>query len=170
MWKMLGEANFTASHFILGGDFNHFEETSRRGIVEERQMHRREATMWHHLTLQYDMSDVWKLDSFRKMTRKKFMFDNGRFGMGSTLSHINKFLVFQELNALGGRIEAASSIKKFSDHSPFIITIWGQPANSDMIKHYLDLSLLREKESRAEMLLAWEGSSLKPTVGSESAT
>jgi hypothetical protein len=33
MWKKLSETNFAADHVILGGDFNHFEETDRRGIV-----------------------------------------------------------------------------------------------------------------------------------------
>jgi endonuclease/exonuclease/phosphatase family metal-dependent hydrolase len=64
MWKRLSEANLVANHFILGGDFNHWEEIEHRGVAEERRMHRREATTWHHLTLQCGLMDAWKLDNF----------------------------------------------------------------------------------------------------------
>ncbi len=77
MWKKLGEANFTSRHLILRGDFNHLEEIHRRGIAEERQMHRKEAVAWHHMILQYGLLDAWKLDSFHKMSKKEYTFDNG---------------------------------------------------------------------------------------------
>jgi exonuclease III len=51
LWKKIGEANFTADHVIIGGDFNHMEKEEARGKVGERRMHRREAASWHHLTL-----------------------------------------------------------------------------------------------------------------------
>jgi hypothetical protein len=51
MWKKLSEVGFTANHIILGGDFNHFEETNRRGIARERQMCKRKVATWHHMTL-----------------------------------------------------------------------------------------------------------------------
>jgi hypothetical protein len=58
MWKRLSENNFLADHVILGKDFNHFEETNRRETVGECQMHRREVATWHHMTLQYGLSDA----------------------------------------------------------------------------------------------------------------
>jgi hypothetical protein len=64
MWKRLSETNLATDHFILGGDFNHWEETERGGVAEKRRMHRREAVAWHHLTFQYGLMDAWKLDSF----------------------------------------------------------------------------------------------------------
>jgi endonuclease/exonuclease/phosphatase family metal-dependent hydrolase len=36
MWKRLNEANLTADHFILGGDFNHWEETERKRVAGKR--------------------------------------------------------------------------------------------------------------------------------------
>jgi endonuclease/exonuclease/phosphatase family metal-dependent hydrolase len=51
MWKQLSEANLAIDHFILGGDFNHWEETERKGVAGKCQMHTREAAAWHHLTL-----------------------------------------------------------------------------------------------------------------------
>jgi len=33
MWKRLNETNLTADHFILGGDFNHWEETEHKRVV-----------------------------------------------------------------------------------------------------------------------------------------
>ncbi len=81
MWKKISEADFSADHTILGGDFNHLEEEDCRGRVGERRMHRKEVVAWHNLTLQYDLIDAWKLDSFRKMTKKTYTYDNGRAGV-----------------------------------------------------------------------------------------
>jgi hypothetical protein len=93
MWKQLSEMNLVADNFILGGDFNHWEETKRGGVAGKRRMHRRVATAWHHLTFQYSLMDAWKLDNFRKMSTKEFTFNNERSGAGSAISHIDKFLV-----------------------------------------------------------------------------
>ncbi len=41
--RKISQARFTSDHIIPGGNFNHLEETSRRGTSSERQMHRREA-------------------------------------------------------------------------------------------------------------------------------
>jgi exonuclease III len=117
LWKKIREANFTPKHVIIRGDFNHMEEEEARGKAGERRMHRREVASWHHLTLQYKLLDAWTLDSFRKMSKKEYTFDNGRKGQGSDVSRIDKFLVSQELDARGGRIEAAPSMRKSSDHS-----------------------------------------------------
>ncbi len=88
MWKQLSEVNLIADHFILGGDFNHWEEPERGGVPSKRRMHRREATTWHQLTLQYGLMDAWLLDNFRKMSAKEFTFDNGRSGAHLVVSRI----------------------------------------------------------------------------------
>jgi hypothetical protein len=41
MWKRLSDASFDTAHVIIGGNFNHLEETDRRGKVGERFMLRR---------------------------------------------------------------------------------------------------------------------------------
>ncbi len=43
IWKKISQAGFTLDHIILGGDFNHLEESTRRGTLGERHMHRREV-------------------------------------------------------------------------------------------------------------------------------
>ncbi len=117
-------------------------------------MHRREAATWHHLTLQHSLLDAWTLDSFRKMLKKEYTFDNGRKGQGSATSRIDKFLVSQELDSKGGRIEAAPSIRKISDHSPLVITIWGRTSAPPRATTYFDISLLKEDASREALLEA----------------
>jgi hypothetical protein len=157
MWKRLSEANLAADHF------NHWEETKRRGVVGKRRMHRMEAVAWHHLTLQYGLMDTWMLDNFRKMSVKEFTFDNGRFGARLAVSHIDKFLVSQDLDLKGGKIEAATLIRKLSNHSPLILSIWGQPIIPDKSFHYFDSSLLKDEKGRVEMLQTWEGELPKPS-------
>jgi endonuclease/exonuclease/phosphatase family metal-dependent hydrolase len=154
MWKWLSEVNLVADHFILGGDFNHWEETERGGVANKRQMHRREATAWHHLTLQYGLMDTWLLDSFWKVSAKEFTFENGRSSAHSTVSRIDKFLVSQDLDSKGGKIEATALIRKFSDHSPIVLSIWGQSNIPNKLSHYFDSSLLKDEKGRAEMLQA----------------
>jgi len=93
LWRRISEANFTADHTIIRGDFNHFKEMGTRGTARQRRMHRRESTAWHQLTLQYGLTDAWTLDSFKKMSKKEFTFDNGRKDRGSVVSRIDKFFV-----------------------------------------------------------------------------
>jgi exonuclease III len=163
LWKAISRAEFASDHTIIGGDFNHFEETTHRGTTGERQMHRREATSWHHMTLQYGLSDAWCLDSFRKMSKKAYTFDNGRSRASSAVSRIDKFMISQDLDSRGGRIESTISIRKFFDHSPLLISIWGQLTAPNNPTRYFDSSLLGEEESKAAMLQAWAGDLPTPT-------
>jgi hypothetical protein len=78
------------------------------------------------MTLRNGLTDAWRLDSFQRLSNKEFTYDNGRIGATSAISRINKFMVSQTLEERGGRIEATASVRKLSDHSPLIITIWGQ--------------------------------------------
>jgi hypothetical protein len=154
LWKTISKTELDFDNTIIGGNFNHQEETSHRGITGERQMHRREAASWHHMTLHYGLTNAWCSDSFRKMSKKAFTFDNGRLGANSAISRIDKFM--------GGRIESAITIRKFSDHSPFIISIWGQATGTDKPACYFDTSLLEEEKNKAALLQAWAGDSLTP--------
>jgi hypothetical protein len=163
LWKKISEANFAADHVIIEGDFNHLEEEETRGQVGDRRMHRREAATWHHLTLQHGLIDAWTLDSFRKMSKKEYMFDNGRKGQGSAVSRRDNFLVSQELDSRGGRIEAAPSIKKISDHSPLVLTVWGRPFAPPKTVTYFDTTLLKEDVCRAALLEALEGTQPLPS-------
>jgi hypothetical protein len=167
MWKWLSETNLVADHFNLGGDFNHWEEIECEGVAEKRRMHKRETTTWHHLTLQYNLMDAWKLDNFRKMSAKEFTFDNIRSGAHSVMSRIDKFFISQDLDLKGGKIEATTLIQKFLDHSPLVLSIWGQPTILDKPYHYFDSSLLKDEKGRTKMLQAWEGELPKPFSNSE---
>jgi hypothetical protein len=167
LWRRISEANFTSDHTVIGGDFNHLEERGTGIVVDERRMHRRESSAWHQLTLQYGLTDAWTLDSFRKMTKKAFTFDNGRKDQGSAVSRINKFLVSQELDVRGGRIEAAPSIRKISDHSPLVLTIWGHHSGPSTPASYFDITLLNEEESKTALLDAWTGTQAMPNQDSE---
>jgi hypothetical protein len=111
--------------------------------------------------------DAWKLDSFLKMSAKEFTFNNERFGAHSTISRINKFLVSQDLNSRGEKTEVATSIQKFSNHSPLVLSIWGQPTIPNKLSHYFDSSLLEDEKGKTEMLQAWEGELPKPSSDSK---
>jgi len=108
------------------------------------------------MTLKYGLSDAWRLDSFRKLSKKEFTFDNGRPGASSAMSRIDKFLVSQFVEEKGRRIEAAASVRKLSDHSPLVISVWGKqqeaPGNRT---RFFDISFLSEENGRKELWEAW---------------
>ncbi len=126
LWRKINNAHLIANHIIVGGDFNHLKEVDRKGTARERHMHRKEVASWHHMTLHYGLADAWRLDSFRKMSKKEFTYDNGRSSTRSAMSRIDKFPVSQEIEERGGKIEVATSVRKLKDHSPLVIKVWGQ--------------------------------------------
>jgi exonuclease III len=75
------------------------------------------------MTLKYGLIDAWRQDSFRKLSKKEFTFDNGWAGASLAMSRIDKFMVSQIMAERGGRIEAAASVREFINHSPLIITV-----------------------------------------------
>jgi hypothetical protein len=86
------------------------------------------------------------------MSKKEYTFDNGRKGQGSAVSRIDKFLVSQELDARGGRIETAPSMRKIFDHPPLVITIWGHSSSPPTAVTYFDTTPLREGRRKTDLL------------------
>jgi exonuclease III len=162
-WRKLSQAELVSDHFIVGGDFNHSEIKDRREASGERRMLRREAATWHQMTLHYGLIDAWSLDNFRKMSSKEFTFDNGRAGPRSAVSRLDKFMISQEIKERGGRIETAIFVRKLSDHSPLMITVWGNhPPPLGNPPRFFDISLLGEEEHKKETLEAWNGDQGRP--------
>jgi len=60
-------------------------------------------------------------------------------------------------------IEAAALVKKLSDHSPFIIMIWGQHNAPTNPPRFFDISLLSNERILQEMLEAWVGNHPLPS-------
>jgi hypothetical protein len=89
------------------------------------------------------------------MSKKAYTFDNGRSGSGAAVSRIDKYMILQGLESRGGRIKSATSIKKNSDHSPLLISIWGHVTDPINPSYYFDTSLLENAEAKAELLQAW---------------
>jgi hypothetical protein len=91
------------------------------------------------------------------MSKKAYTFDNGRSGFGAAVSRIDKYMISQGLESRGGRIESVASIEKFSDHSPLLISIWGQATDPVNPSYYFDTSLLEDAEAKVELFQAWSG-------------
>jgi len=168
LWQKVSQANFNADHVILEGDFNHQEVLECRGTAGLKQMNRRESSSWHLMMLKYGLSDTWRLDSLRKLSKKEFTFDNGCPGASSAMSRIDKFLVSQSVEERGGRIETAASVKKLSDHSPLVISVWGkqQEAPGNRIC-FFDIFFLSKKSRRKKLWEAWVGNHPPPTAPSQ---
>jgi len=162
LWWKLSQADLASDNYIVGGDFNYAEGKNRGKALGESRMLRREAAAWHQMTIHYGLTNAWNLNSFRKMSRKDFTFDNGRAGPRSSVSRLDKFMVSQEIMERGGRIETAASVRKLSDHSPLVMTVWGNQPPPENPPHYFDISLLAKEELRKEMVAAWNGDQERP--------
>jgi hypothetical protein len=92
LWSKVESANLASDHYILGGDLNH-QEPKEANSSNARQRTRRETSAWHAMTLRLGLSDAWVLDSFHKLSKKTFTYDNGQQGPSSVLTRIDKFLV-----------------------------------------------------------------------------
>jgi len=101
------------------------------------------------------------------MSKKEFTFDNGRKGQGSAVSRIDKFLVSQKLEAKGGIIEAAPLIRRISDHSPLVLTIWGRTSAPPIPATYFDTALLKEEENRSALFDVWTSTQPTPSQDTE---
>jgi len=165
IWRKITQSNFDSDHILIGGNFNHLKEITRRGIPGTRQVHRKEAASWHEMMLRYGLADAWGLDSFRKMSKKSFTFDNGRSGHQTVVSQIDKFMVSQGIEERGGRIESAVSNRKLSDHSPLTIKIWGLHPPFNSKPRFFDVTLLGNEDGKAELLEAWSGGLNRPSAG-----
>ncbi|CAK9869616.1 unnamed protein product [Sphagnum jensenii] len=73
-----------------------------------------------------------------------------------------QIMVSQEITKRGGRIESATSVRKLSNHSPLVMTVWGNHPPLENLPHYFDISLLAEEELRKEMVAAWKGDQESP--------
>jgi hypothetical protein len=117
------------------------------------------------MTFRLGLSDAWELDSFHKLSKKTYTFDNGQQGPASVISRIDKFLVSQSVEERGGQIEASPLVRKLSDHSPFSITIWGRQRTTHGNRpSYFDLSFLGEERGRKELLEVWIGAPPPPPL------
>ncbi len=55
------------------------------------------------------------------------------------------------------------SVRKFLNHYPLVLTIWGQPIESSKRNTFFDSSLLGVEMCKAMVLKAWERETSKPT-------
>jgi hypothetical protein len=84
------------------------------------------------------------------------------------MSRIDKFLVSQSVEERGGQIEATALVRKLSNHSPLVISVWGKhqemPGNRT---RFFDTFFLNEESGRKELLEAWVRSHPPPTALSQ---
>ncbi|CAK9860655.1 unnamed protein product [Sphagnum jensenii] len=90
------------------------------------------------------------------MSKKEYTYDNERSSAASTVSRIDKFMIFQAIDEKGGRIDTTTFVRKLSDHSPLIITVWGQHIAPNNPLRFFDTSLLSDEKSKKEMLEVWD--------------
>jgi hypothetical protein len=75
--------------------------------------------------------------------------------VSSALSRIDKFLVSQSVEERGGQIEVAASVRKLSDHSPLVISVWGKHMDAPRnCPGYFDSSFLSEVEAATGRVMA----------------
>jgi hypothetical protein len=74
-------------------------------------------------------------------------------------------MVSQGIEEMGGRIEAATSIRKLSNHSPLTIAIWGNHPPPNNPTCFFDTTVLNEEKGKMELLNAWARDAARPSTG-----
>jgi hypothetical protein len=84
------------------------------------------------------------------MSSKEYTFDNERAGPHFAISRIDKFMISQDIEVRGGKIETTASVRKLSDHSPLMITVWGNHSPLGNPPRFFDVSLLAKRGNMQE--------------------
>lgn len=64
-------------------------------------------------------------------------------------------------------MEVVASIKKLSDHSPLIISIWGHHPPPDNLSRFFDVTTLNEEKGKSKLLKAWAGDAARPSTNQD---
>lgn len=94
------------------------------------------------MTISWGLKDAWTLDNFHKTSTKSFTFDNGRTGIQSVVSQLDKCYVLTRLDELGGRIGVSASLRNVLDHSHVSLCIRPLHVGSNSSSPIFDLKLL----------------------------
>jgi hypothetical protein len=78
LWEAITKANLPQAQWIIGGDFNSVETLDDRiGSASTTGMSTRETQAWNGLLLKYRVADSFSMTEFRRLTKKRFSWDNG---------------------------------------------------------------------------------------------
>jgi hypothetical protein len=119
------------------------------------------------MTLSWGLRDAWTLDNFHKISTKSFTFDNGRTGIQSVVSQLDRCYVLTRLDDLGGRIGVSASLRNMLDHSH--VSLWIRPSHvkSNSSTPIFDLKLLKDLILKADLIDAWNNDDGKPILAIE---
>jgi len=68
----------------------------------------------------------------------------------------------------GGQIEAATLVRKLSDHSPLVILVWGKHKETPRNRtRFFDISFLSEESEKKKLWEAWVENHPPPTAPSQ---
>jgi hypothetical protein len=114
------------------------------------------------MTLSWGLRAAWTLDNFHKTSTKSFTFDNGRTGIHSVVSQLDKCYVLTRLDDLGGRIGVSASLRNVLD--PSCVSLWIRPSHvgSNYNTPIFDLKLLEDLVLKANLIDAWNKDDGKP--------
>ncbi|KAG0504767.1 hypothetical protein M758_N019500 [Ceratodon purpureus] len=124
MWDMLARSDLPEAEWILGGDFNSVESLDNRiGGSCNTSMETPEMEAWTRLLLRFNLADSFHMPEFRRLTKKKFSWDNDRKNGERKASRIDKFYIPPAIKNIGGQIGILASYPKVSDHSPVTLKL-----------------------------------------------
>jgi hypothetical protein len=70
------------------------KDVHQTNSVGNKFMRQQEVAIWHHMTISLGLQDVWLFDSFNKMSKKSFTYDNDWKGANAALTRFNKFFTY----------------------------------------------------------------------------
>jgi hypothetical protein len=113
-----------------------------------------EIAAWLALLLHLRLHDSYLLDEFRKMTTKRFTWDNRRDSPHMICSRLDRIYVDATIRELGGQVGIWNSIAHISDHAPVFLRLRKTSAKLHRSMPF-NRQLIHSAEGKGLLLAAW---------------
>ncbi|KAG0591318.1 hypothetical protein KC19_1G166400, partial [Ceratodon purpureus] len=157
-WNRIKNFPLPEANWILAGDINMIEQLEdKQGGLPTTRRGRREIEAWNALMLHLGLHDVYLADEFRRVTRKRFTWENKRSALEMICSRIDRFYVNEAIRDIGGTTGIWRSTPHISDHTAIFMKLRriGTPQVSNRA---FNRQLLNDEEGKAILLQAWRDS------------
>nr|PNR49067.1 hypothetical protein PHYPA_010963 [Physcomitrium patens] len=155
LWTKIRHYPLPEAHWILGGDFNMIDQLDdKQGGQDTIGRGQREQVAWGDLQVHLGLQDSFRADEFRKLSTKKFSWDNRRYAPGMICSRLDRFYLNHTLIQLGGQTSIWPSLTHVSDHAPVVLKIHQQHFRTQNPPAF-NRHLLDDENEKTLLLAEW---------------
>ncbi|KAG0595095.1 hypothetical protein M758_UG138900 [Ceratodon purpureus] len=145
LWNTIREFDLPEADWILTGDFNMIEDLEdKRGGTDSIGQGHLELQAWTALLLHLQLSDVYYLDEFRKLTPVRYTWDNRQHGQESIISRLDRFYALDSRQSVVTQGFGAQLLT-FQTTAPCSLNYEEQGHTSDQLRFLISSCLKRRR-------------------------